>query len=183
VSSLSLLYGHARIFVRGGHQEHWDEVAVTRIANAVEEQCLEALEERLRCARSIAPELINRVIVQACPRLGSSNPATKASVEHLVEAGAWVDVSLALLQIGVPYWRIRRLVFEDGEWLCSLSRQPWLPLGMDELAEARHELLPLSVLIALVQARRTAVMPTRTVTSVPKMRPAEAWTIGCDNYF
>jgi hypothetical protein len=73
-------------------------------------------------------------------------------------------------------------VWEDGEWFCSLSKQPWIPLDIDELAEASHQILPLAILLALVDARTVATLPA--AAAVPSIRPTEdrCHAICCDNF-
>jgi hypothetical protein len=53
----------------------------------------------------------------------------------------------------------------DREWLCSLSNQPQLPLGLDNVAEASHEVLPLAILLAFLQARRAAAKSSSSSTA------------------
>jgi hypothetical protein len=98
-------------------------------------------------------------MAQACTRLPALQPAAKLKVHTLIDNGAWTDAVLALLELELPLWNVRRLVWEDGEWFCSLSKQPWLPLGVDDLAEASHESLPLAILLALVDAKAVATVP------------------------
>jgi hypothetical protein len=100
----------------------------------------------------------------------------------MIEAGANTDAVLRLTDFAVPQWRLRRLACEDGEWHCSLSKQPWLPLGFDETAEATHESLPLAILIALVEARRLGQTRLTAARSVPPVRPAQMYSFSCDNY-
>ena len=89
--------------------------------------------------------------MDACTRL----PAVKATrIDQLIEAGAWGEAALALIELELPAWKLRRLVYEDGQWLCSLSRQPNLPVALDDTADASHEVLPLAILRAFVEARR-----------------------------
>src|SRR5271168_88011 len=49
---------------------------------------------------------------------GSRRSAGKASrVNHLIEASAWTEAALALIELELPGWKLRRLVHENGEWL------------------------------------------------------------------
>jgi hypothetical protein len=137
------------------------------------------LEQRLRRAQAITLELLSEVIAEGCVRFAAHGAAAKAGVNRLIESGAWTDATLALVELELPQWKLRRLVYEDGEWLCSLSRQPRLPLGLDELAEAGHEILPLAILIALLQARRAAAV---SATAVPQVRPVSGHAVCCDNF-
>ena len=122
------------------------------------------------------------MIAQACTRFAARGPTAKAKVDQLIKSGAWTDAALALLELELPTWKLRRLLCEDGEWFCSLSKQPWLPLGLDEVAEAGHEILPLAILIAFVQARRAALESTGNLAAVPPVRPAVGYAVCCDNF-
>jgi hypothetical protein len=77
-------------------------------------------------------------------------------VERILQfaaAGAWTDAALALLELEQPEWKLRRLVHEDGEWICSLTLRPDLPIELDDVAEAHNALLTLAILDALQGAR------------------------------
>jgi hypothetical protein len=81
---------------------------------------LDALEEQLRRAHALTPDLISNVIADACTRLPVMKRAGKAAqIDQLIEAGAWDNAALALIELELPAWKLRRLVDEDGEWLCS----------------------------------------------------------------
>ena len=119
------------------------------------EDRLDALEEQLRRAPALTPDLISNVIADACTRLPVMKRAGKAArIDQLIEAGAWSDAALALIELELPAWKLRRLVYEDGEWHCSLSRHPNLPAALDDTADASHEVLPLAILAALIEAHR-----------------------------
>ena len=143
------------------------------------EEHLCRLEERLRRANALAPDLMSDVIAQACTRFAAHGATAKAKVNRLVECGALVDATLALVELELPQWKLRRVIYEDGEWHCSLSKQPWLPRGLDEVSEASHEDLALAILIAFLQARRAAAAG---VTAVPQVRPARGDGVCCDNF-
>jgi hypothetical protein len=112
------------------------------------------LERRIHGADAVTSELMSDVIATGCIRLAALGGASKAKLKWLIEAGAWTDAAMALIELELPQWKLRRLVRDDGEWFCSLSRQPELPIGYDETAEATHESLPVAILLAFVQARR-----------------------------
>jgi hypothetical protein len=121
-------------------------------------------------------------MTQACVRFGAQSRAAQARVNQLIKAGAWTDAALALLELELPRWKVRRLVQEDGEWLCTLSKQPQLPLGLDEATEATHEVLALAILIALLQARCVSSSDAASSTAVPVVRPSEGCAVNCDNF-
>jgi hypothetical protein len=137
---------------------------------------LNRLEASLRGAPAITAELMFGVMTQTCVRFAARNRAAQARVSQLIEAGAWTDAALALLELELPQWKIRRLAQEDGEWLCTL------PLGLDEVSEATHEVLPLSILIALLQARSVPSADAASSTAVPVVRPSAGYAVNCDNF-
>jgi hypothetical protein len=143
---------------------------------------LAKLEEQLRCADAVTSELMSEVIATACVRFGALGSAMKVKVKWLIEAGAWTDGTIGLLGLELPQWKIRRLVNEDGKWLCSLSKQPGIPLEYDEVAEASHESLPLAILIALVQAQGCAAEGVGAMATVPLVRRAPVEAGCCDNF-
>jgi hypothetical protein len=140
------------------------------------------LEDELRRAQAVTPELIAAVVAQACPRLAACGARVQAEVKSLIAAGAWLDAALALCKLELPQWTLRRAVYEDGQWLCSLSQQPALPLDLDDAIEACHEMLPLALLIALVEARQAAAVRAVVASSVPQVRPTAERPVCCDNF-
>jgi hypothetical protein len=152
--------------------------------NPKQKEHLDALQEQLRRAHGLTPDLIFNVIADACTRLPVLKRAGKAArINQLIEAGAWNDAALALVELELPAWKLRRLVYEDGEWHCSLSRQPNLPVALDDTADASHEVLPLAILSAFVEARRRAsAMRETSLQTVPHVRPTSGYAICCDNF-
>jgi hypothetical protein len=145
------------------------------------EDRFDRLNDQLRLAPALTPDhLFSNVIAHACTHLR----AEKASrIYRLIEARAWVDAALALIELELPAWKLRRLVYEDGEWLCSLSRQPNLPAVLDDTADATHEVLPLAILSAFVEAcRRASAMRETSLPTVPPVRRTPGNAICCDNF-
>jgi len=140
-------------------------------------ECLDKLQERVRRSRSVTPELLTEVIARACSRFAAHRSAAKARVNQLAEHGAWADAVLALLELELPHWKLRRLLYEDREWHCFLSRQMELPLDLDDGAEATHEVLALAILIAFINARSAVAS-----AAVPQVRAASRDTVCCDNF-
>jgi hypothetical protein len=150
--------------------------------NPNHEDRLGRLGERLRDAQAIAPKLISAVIAQACQRFAAHGPAAKARIDRLIESGAWTDAALALVELELPQWSVRRLICEGGLWHCSLSKQPGLPTRLDETAEASHESLPLAILGAFVEARRDLSATPARPRVVPQVRPVAGCVACCDNF-
>jgi hypothetical protein len=150
------------------------------------ERRLDELQDQLGRAQVVTPDLMSKVIA-ACARLSSPGCAAKAaSVDRLIGSQAWTEVALALVEHELPLWKLRRLVCEEGVWLCSLSKQWNLPIWLSDNAEARHESLPLAILAAVIEARRHANPPAaRAASSVPQCRiepGAPAEFMCCDNF-
>jgi hypothetical protein len=135
---------------------------------------LDDLVNRLRAAPEASVALLHEVIDIACRRFPSLGQSEKtARIERLIQTGAWTDVALALIDLELPYWKIRRLAYDDGEWYCALSNQRELPDWLDQSIETRHANLALAMLCALVEAERISAPASRT--SVPAVkRHAEA---------
>jgi hypothetical protein len=148
------------------------------------EQDLDALEAQLRRAASLTPDLISKVIAGACTRLPVMKRAGKAArIDQLTDAGALIDATLALIELELPAWKLRRLVYEDGVWFCSLSRSPNLPVALDDTADASHEVLPLAILSAFVELRRRiSAMRGTKLQTVPRVRLTSGYAICCDNF-
>jgi hypothetical protein len=113
----------------------------------IHEEHLGMLETRVRHAHVLTSELVADVIADVCVRFAGCETSAKLRVKRLIDAGAWTDATLALLELELPQWTLRGIVYEDGEWHCRLSRQAQLPLGLDEVAEASHKILSLAIFI------------------------------------
>jgi hypothetical protein len=151
--------------------------------NRVHENRLGRLNERLCRAPEVTFDLFSDVMAN-CARIALLAKAGKTGrLNGLVEAKAWTDAALTLIALEIPNWKLRRLEYEDGEWVCALSTQPNVPVEIDDTADARHEALPLVILSAFLDARRkgSEVRVTRSLTT-PRLRPASGHTICCDNF-
>ena len=131
------------------------------------EQTLPAtLSDRLRDAFCVTAEFLSDVISETCRRFPSVNGnARTARIERLIQSQAWTDAALALIDLELPQWQIRRIAYDDGEWYCALSQQRDLPDWLDQPVEARHADLALAILSAFVEAQRVSASASRT--SVP----------------
>lgn len=127
------------------------------------------LGDRLRNAGYVTAEFLSDIVHATCRRLPSANQnAGAARVERLIQSQAWTDAALALIDLELPQWQVRRLAYDDGEWYCALSRQRELPDWLDQSIEARHADLTLAILSAFVEAQR--ISSTSSQTSVPAVR-------------
>jgi hypothetical protein len=143
---------------------------------------LGALTRRLTDAATADAALVGDVIDAACRRYPSLGQTEKtARLERLIQSGAWTDVALALIDLELPLWQVRRLTYDDGEWFCALSRERELPDWLDQSIEGRHADLSLAILCAFVEAQRLSAPESRT--SVPNARTRDFYeTLPIDNY-
>src|SRR6202047_4750956 len=96
------------------------------------------LSDRLRDAHAVTAELISEVIGTTCRRFPSVGQTEKSvRIERLIESGAWTDAALALIDLELPQWQVRRIAYDEGEWYCALSRERELPDWLDWSIEAR----------------------------------------------
>jgi hypothetical protein len=143
----------------------------------------ERVDEVLQSARAPTADLFSKVIQRACVRLPTLKKSGLAGrLERLIGAGAWSEAALALVELEVPAWTVRRLAHESGEWICSLSRQPNLPIAIDDTAEASHEVLALAVLRAMVEVRRRSGLAAEMNVAVPRIAPSSQAAICCDSF-
>jgi len=82
---------------------------------------LSELNRRLREAGLADAALFDEVMNAACRRYPSLGQTEKtARLSRLIQSGAWTDAALALIDLELPLWQIRRLAYDDGEWYCAL---------------------------------------------------------------
>ena len=142
------------------------------------------LSDRLRGAAVVTATLMQEIIGNACRRFPSSAPTAKtARTERLIAAAAWTEAALALIDLELPQWQLRRIAYDGGEWYCALSRERELPDWLDQSIEARHPDLALAILSAFVDAQRAVAPRTRTsVPLVPRDTDVVSTPICCDNF-
>ena len=152
------------------------------LSNFASEHPFDGIEDRIQRAQVLTPVLISDIVAHACTRLPTMKKAGKASgLDRLIGAEAWCDVALALLKTELPSWSIRRLVYDDGEWFCSLTQAPNFPLALDYTADGHHQSLPLAILDAFIEARKRT-LPPAAVPAVSKACADSVCTMSCDNF-
>src|SRR5882762_2329771 len=125
------------------------------------------LSDRLRDAHAVTADLMSQVIGETRRRFPSAGRTDEtARIERLIGSGAWTDAALALIDLELPLWQVRRIAYDEGEWHCALSRQRELPDWLDQSIEARHTDLPLAILSAFVDAQRITA-PSSKTSGVP----------------
>lgn len=142
-----------------------------------------ALTERLRIAHMVTRPLMQEILEKACRRFPSLGQSEKtARLARLIDTEAWADAALALLELELPLWQVRRIAYDQGEWYCALSRERELPDWLDSAIEAQHPDLTLAVLSAFIEAQMLVAASTRP--SVPSIRQASDplyEPMACDN--
>jgi hypothetical protein len=135
------------------------------------------LAGRLHDAPAVTADLISEVV-------GNPSRRLPVRIERLIESAAWTDAALALLELELPHWQLRRLAYDDGEWHCALSRQRELPDWLDDRSvESHHADLALAILSALLGAWRKSVLPCKA--SVPAASASASplcEPVCCDNF-
>src|ERR1700737_1143333 len=140
------------------------------------------ISDRLRDAHAVTADLMSEIIGETCRRVPSVGQTKKtARIERLIGSGAWTDAALALIDLELPQWQVRRIVYDEGEWYCALSRGRELPGWLDQSIETRHADLPLAILSAFVEAQRVPAPSSRT--SVPPVQSNALYVaLCCDNF-
>jgi len=143
-----------------------------------------ALNHRIRNANAATADLVTAVIGETCRRFPSMGQTEKtARIERLIQSGAWTDAALALIDLELPQWQVRRIAYDEGEWYCALSRERELPDWLDRSIEARHADLSLAILSAFVDAQRISTRKSRTsVPIVPRDANPLYEPVCCDNF-
>ena len=140
------------------------------------------VREAILSAKGVTPQLMSDVMAARGAR-GNSVLHT-SRVARLIEAQAWTDAALSLIGLKLPRWTVARLIFEEGEWHCALSKHCQLPEWLDDAVEARHEALPLAILAAFIEAREADI---RSTTNAPRAVPqikshGAAPALCCENF-
>jgi len=101
----------------------------------------------------------------------------------LIRSQAWTDAALALLEFGLPQWKLRSITYEDDEWFCSLGKRWPLPAWLDDIVTVCHPVLPPAILAAFVEACAVTSRSTEAARTVPSVQPAANAAVCCDNFF
>lgn len=144
---------------------------------------LARIAAQLQSEDDLSPDALWRISAALCDR-GMSCDAKLAQLQQCIKDGACTDAALLLIELELPFWKLRRLVYDMGEWHCALSRQRELPDWLDEAIETRHPQLAVAILKGIVEALETQrVMPSGLKPIVaPRALPASEATLCCDNF-
>jgi hypothetical protein len=144
----------------------------------------DALSGWLHSADSVTPALMAEIVKRACRRFPSVGQSEKtARIQRLVQSAAWTDAALALIDLELPTWQVRRMAYDEGEWHCAISRARELPEWLDQSIEARHADLALAILSAFVEAQLISTQLARpSVPEAPGGRISLYQPLGTDNF-
>jgi hypothetical protein len=149
-----------------------------------EHHASDELNDRLRDAHAVTADLVLEIIGETCRRFPSVGQTEKtARIERLMESGAWTDAALALINLELPRWQVRRIAYDEGEWYCALSRERELPDWLDQSIETRHADLALAILSAYVDAQRIDAPSSRTSVPIVQRDANPLYEpVCCDNF-
>ena len=147
-------------------------------------QDVPGLAGRIRNAHAVTADLMSSVVEAACRRFPSVGQVAKtARIERLINSEAWTDAALALIDLELPQWQVRRIAYDDGEWHCALSRARELPEWLDQSIEANHSDLPLAILSVFVAARQVTAPFDKTSAPTGRRDIAAIYEpVCCDNF-
>ena len=149
---------------------------------------LAGINERIRGAPKATTSIFREIIEASCRRFPSLGQSVKtARIERLLSADALTEVALALIDLELPQWQVRRIAYDGGEWYCALSRDRELPDWLDQSVQAHHQDLALAILAAFVEAQAltTPLSQPSVPTVVPTVRHETSATCvaaSCDNF-
>jgi hypothetical protein len=119
---------------------------------------LAQLVEQIRLSQEPTLNLLSRVIAETSLLLPApADLASRAVSRVLYTPNAWVDAVRVLIDVELPQWKCRRLLYDERNWNCSLSRFSDLPIELDDTADGQHEALSPAILLAFVEACRVTI--------------------------
>jgi hypothetical protein len=141
------------------------------------------LSERIHDAPAATNTLLREIIGTTCQRLASpGQSANTARIERLLDAGALAEATLALIDLELPQWHVRRIIYDGGEWYCALSRERELPDWLDQSVEAHHHDLTLAILAAFVEAQAASASKSRPSVPTVRCETNVFYAQMCDNF-
>jgi hypothetical protein len=151
--------------------------------NFPERQTSVEIESKLRSTDHVTPELMAEILELSRRRVLAQGCEERClHLKYLIGAGAWIDAALALMELELPLWHVRRIAYDDGEWHCALSRQRELPDWLDQSIETHHADLALAILTVFVEAHRTLTSFGSTSTASGGAPSFDCIPFCCENF-
>jgi hypothetical protein len=141
------------------------------------------LLDRFETIDEMSDEVWTEVMAKACKR-ATMMPGRGhlARLNRLAADGAWVDAALALINVELAGWKVRRIVYDDGEWHCALSRERYLPAWLDDAVEVSHHDLAVALVKAALEALCEPALMMRSPGRAPYIPAEDHHYISCDNF-
>jgi hypothetical protein len=144
---------------------------------------LATLARQVSAAEEANSQLIFAVAGTARRLSPMGGSASAARLNRLIEAGAFTEAALALVELELPYWKPRRITYDEGEWHCAISRQREVPEWLDQAVEAGHADLSLAIASAYLETvRQIETSGESNRPSVPQTRAGHYEPMCCDNF-
>jgi hypothetical protein len=144
---------------------------------------LDSLADQVRAADDATPVILSSIAAVCERTVAPAHKAGLARLRRLIENGASTEAALAMIELELPHWKLRRLVYDQGDWHCALSRQRELPEWLDQAVEASHRDLALAILAAFVDALQRTAGETRIGRpSVPQIHTDTYAPFLCENF-
>ena len=115
---------------------------------------------------------------KAYPPIGSLRRHER--LERVAKAGAWTDAALALVELELPRWHVRRLEQDGDGWYCTLSRYPRTPREFDDAVDGQGLSLPLAILDALLEGHRR-LLSEKNPQPPANPEPTHTEVVWCEN--
>jgi hypothetical protein len=147
------------------------------------DESLSVIADRLSSAPVPSAEILSAILNHARRGDGALQGRVAAHIRSLIEVGAWTEAALALAEICCPHWHLSRLMYDSGEWHCTLSSQRDLPQWLDQTIETRAEELSCALLRAVVEAARNEEENADRPAVRPRLQPAPENLILCEDFF
>jgi hypothetical protein len=75
---------------------------------------LDRLADSVRAAHEPSLVILSKILDEACARIHNLGQSAKDRIIRLAELDAWNEVALALIELELPAWQIRRLASETA---------------------------------------------------------------------
>jgi hypothetical protein len=141
------------------------------------------INELIRDAPKATTTNFRKVIEAICRRFPSLGQSAKtARIERLIDAEALAEAALALIDLELPLWQVRRIAYDGGEWYCALSRDRELPDWLDQSVQGHHQDLALAILAALVEAQALTAPSSQPSVPTSRREANVVFAQMCDNF-
>jgi len=143
---------------------------------------LAALVNRLNGAAQPTEAAFIEVLEASEPVAHTGQWRVAANLNRLIRCKAWTEAALASIEVLTPRRRLCRLIYDGGEWFCSLSSHRDLPDWLDQMIESHHQDISLSILTAVVEAMHNDnANCTPPMHKCPRLMPKAL--VLCENFF